>query len=111
MRRVATFRALISRHAPALIRGAIPNLEAGLRPFARPPRRTLAYNIYDAAPPPEKLYEGTPQEAAEEIFNANAAGDGGLEVIQPGQPFFNACVSLSREYPEKLSGLATDALA
>jgi dimethylaniline monooxygenase (N-oxide forming) len=69
----------------------------------------LAYNIYETTPMAEKLHEGTPMEVAEEIFNANCAADGGCETMRPGQPFYNACFSLSREY-EGLSGLTNDAI-
>jgi hypothetical protein len=71
--------------------------------------RMLAYNIYETTPMAEKLHEGTPMEVAEEIFNANCAADGGCETMRPGQPFYNACFSLSREY-EGLSGLTNDAI-
>lgn len=117
MRRVPSLlpalpRCAIGTRVPALLRCAISRNDGLLRggtALRLGSARGLAYNIYDATPVTEKLHVGTPKEAAEEIFFANCAADGGVETIRPGQPFYNACVSLSQEY-EAFGGLTNDAI-
>ena len=75
--RLARVGRLLSARAPSLLRDACRH-EAPRRLGSV---RGLAYNIYETAPATEKLHAGTPEEAAEEIFFANSAADGGKELM------------------------------
>ena len=100
---------LLSARVPTLLRRAVSRYDGRVAAFRLGSARGLAYNIYETTPTTDKLHAGTSKEAAEEIFFANCAADGGIETLRPGQPFYNACLSLSREY-EAFSGFTNDAI-